>query len=284
MTSQSQIGKKLNSKHVGIFLFLLFLQACAAYSIGPIPLQWVGQSGIVVLFFSIFLGRRIRIFPGFYMLVIFLMWTLGVTLANMLSADYSVLVPPLATTPYLVYVSLRFFTLLSFISTVGVTYWLMEANQGEKFIRQCAYLGVIVALYGLYVYLAQVKGWPEIPRTRVGTTGKEQITVFTYAFHRAMGSFREPSHLAEWLILPLFFSMSLKSWKGVFLSLVIGSVLLLTGSLTGIVSSLFGFSMAALLGLRRLVPESAKPLKYILPLVVAGIIFSLLVSRNEEGS
>lgn len=279
-----QINSPLNSTHVKIFVFLLFLQACAAYSIGPVPLQWIAQAGIVLLFLWLFLRRHIRVFTSFHLLMIFLMWTLGVTLANMLSTDYSVLVPPLATTPYLVYVSLRIFTLVTFIATVGITYWLMEANQGETLIRRCAYLGVIVAIYGFYVYLAQVKGWPEIPRTRVGTTGREQITVFSYAFHRAMGSFREPSHLAEWLILPLFFSLSLKSWKGILLPLIIGSVLLLTGSLTGILSSLFGISVAALFAVRRLIPESARGLKYLIPIVIAGIVFSLLVVKNNDGS
>ncbi|MCB0386746.1 MAG: O-antigen ligase family protein, partial [Bdellovibrionales bacterium] len=263
---------------------ILFVQALGAYSIGPVPIPWFAQIGVIALFFWLFARRQVRLFPGFPVLMVFIMWAIGITLTNMMLDDYSLYLPPKATTPYMVYVGLRFVNLLAFISAVGVTYWLLQRNQGNLLIRNITIIGAAAALYAAYVYLAQLKGWPELPRTRVGTSGDEQLTVFTYAFHRAMGSFREPSHLAQWLVLPLFMSLSLKGWKGLLTSLAMGAMLLLSGSLTGILSALFGILGAAVFNVKRIIPEVKKIAKILVPLAVASVIFSLMVSRNIEGS
>ena len=87
---------------------------------------------------------------------------------------------------------------------------------------------------------------PSVPGCRnqhvsdFGTDGLAQTASFSYAFHRATGTFREPSMLAAWLITPLFLSMSSSYRRGVLYSAVIGSVILLTGSLTGVAAILIG--------------------------------------------
>ncbi|MCB0366879.1 MAG: O-antigen ligase family protein [Bdellovibrionaceae bacterium] len=271
-------------KFTYVFSLLLLAQALGAYAIGPVPIPWFAQTGVVALFFWLFARRQVRLFPGFSVVMVFLIWAIGTTLTNMMLEDYSLYLPPKATTPYLVYVGLRFINLLSFASAVGVTYWLLQRNQANLLIRNLTIIGGIVALYAGYVYVAQLKGWPELPRTRVGTSGEEQLTVFTYAFHRAMGSFREPSHLAQWLVLPIFMSLSIKGWRGLVASLLMGAMMLLSGSLTGILSTMVGLLGAAAFNVRRLIPEIKKISRILVPLAVASVIFSLMVSRNIEGT
>ncbi|HJP60778.1 MAG TPA: hypothetical protein VJ865_12295, partial [Gemmatimonadaceae bacterium] len=99
-------------------------------------------------------------------------------------------------------------------------------------------IGVIIAGLAIYIYVAQQYGLWEPPRTRIGTAGAAQVLFFGY--RRALGTFREPSHLAEWLVLPFFLSFVLKGRASRFSGLVIGLALLLTVSLGGIGSAVAG--------------------------------------------
>ena len=97
-------------------------------------------------------------------------------------------------------------------------------------VQRTTAVGVLCAAMALYIYVAQLSGLPEPPRTRMGTGGDQQATTFTYAFHRAMGTFQEPGDLASWLVLPLFLSFLARGrYKnlGSIAIAALGSVLLL---------------------------------------------------------
>ena len=230
----------------GGFAVCILATALAAYNVGPIPISWIGDAGLFALGLLVF--SRVRPAPGTGWLIAYIVWSAVVTIATASVSDYGSLMPPLATTPYPVFVALRFLEILSFAGTVQVVYWLLSRGHEAAVSRYLVVLGFIVSLAAAYIYLAQVFGLPEPPRNRMGTRGGEQATVFTYAFHRAMGTFREPSHLAEWLIVPLFLGVrgiQERSFK--LYTAAIASILLLTGSLTGILSALFGIGLATVL-------------------------------------
>lgn len=264
-----------------IFILLFFMNALGAYSLLSVPLQWVSQVGIIGLFFWIISKGKTPNFLGVTILLSLVCWAIFITVLKMIVSDASALMPPKATTGYLPYVSLRLINLLAFAAVINCSTWLLNKNQGRKIVDAISNIGVIISLYALYVYAAQVYGLPELPRSRQGTDGGEQLTHFTYAFHRAMGSFREPSHLAEWLLLPFmmtFASSGHKSLKG----LIIAATILLSGSLTGMLGVVGGFFIAATLSLGHWSRVTGQLIKVLLPIAFAGIIFSSIISVNEK--
>jgi len=230
----------------GGFAACMLATALAAYNIGPIPIQWIGQSGFLVLGLVVLsTGRRV---PGTGWLLAYIAWSAILTIGTASVSDYERLMPPLATTPYPVFVALRFLEILSFAGAVHVVYWLLSQGREPAVSRYLVGLGFVVSVAAAYIYLAQVLGLPEPPRNRMGTGGGEQVTVFSYAFHRAMGTFREPSHLAQWLIVPLFLSIrGIRKSSFKLSAATMASILLLTGSLTGILSALLGIALAVVL-------------------------------------
>jgi len=98
-----------------------------------------------------------------------------------------------------------------------------------------------------------------------------------------MGSFREPSHLAEWLVLPFFMTFWSKSYWNLGARITIVFVILLTGSLTGIIAVSIGYLFAILIvfSLRR---SLMSLLKIGLVLLFTGYLFSLIAFPYEGGS
>lgn len=244
----------------------LFCNMMAAYNFGPIPVDWLSRiifiGGTAMMFFS----GTLPSVPAFSSLGLLFIWGLIATVGGLLdnSIDFRM---PFLTTPYPVFVALRFMNLLA---PLGCAYLVVAASERYSFNKVATFviwLGTIGALYAIYVYFAEVYGLPELTRTRMGTGGGEQATKFSYDFHRALGSFREPSHLAEWLLAPLFTSFSIRNRIFNFHTLVMLLAMLLTGSLAGIAGLAVGIFMATMLGN----PLRAKSWK-----VVGGFLGALL--------
>lgn len=268
--------------------FAIFLNALQAYSIFSIPVSWIGNALIVLLSgFFILVERKFSLFRGAQAFLFFSLWVVVDFLTILVAGPPAPESPAKATLGYYPYVSLRFFNIFACGITIFLVYWLICRGKKNQIINFCINLGLVISLYSIYVYYAQLHGLPEIPRTRLGTSGEAQATAFTYAFHRAMGTFREPSHFAEWLLLPLF--LSLYKSKNVFnyKTLIIALALAMTGSLTGI-AGFFGGSLIAVLLCVRLNTKVVMPaLKIISLAVVAGIIFAFFVtikSGEKESS
>ena len=227
-----------------LFALTLVLNALGAYSLFGVPMQWMSQVLTIYLFMWIGFKSNLRLAPGMVLFVFLFVYALLVTSYKSVTGDYYRFIPPKATTSYFPYLALRFFTFASFGAIAFATYWLLLRGYRKKVLEFLALLCLYFSLAALYIYVAQTYGLPEPPRSRVGTSGGEQMTTFTYAFHRAMGTFREPSHLAEWLILPLLVTLTQKGWKFTVARVVGITTLFLTGSLTGMGAILGGLASA----------------------------------------
>ncbi len=229
------------------FLLGMLFNGLAAYSIFSIPIPWIGASVVNgALIMALFFVRVSQ--PCHLPLILVMMcWAFLITMVNF-SADYEELMPSLSTTPYGTFVFLRFLELVTFVSTLVIVHSLCARGYYDRLIRSIVLLGSALAVAAAYMYAAQLYGWWEPPRTRMSTGGSEMgATVFSYAFHRATGTFREPSHLAEWLIVPFFFSMAHKKTSLNVHSALICSVVLLTGSMNGVLAVSAGLAVALVL-------------------------------------
>ncbi|MFV1976252.1 MAG: hypothetical protein ACC651_10930, partial [Candidatus Scalindua sp.] len=197
--------------------------------------------------------------------------------------DFSHLLPPGATTGYYLFIFLRYLQYLVFLAVYFLSVKYLEKNGLLHLANMVVVSGVVVSAYAVYVYMAQIYGLPEIFRGRIGTGGGDQPVAFTYAFHRAMGSFREPSHLAQWLVLPFFMTFIGKSLWYLAARIIIVFVVLMTGSLTGIVaiSSGYIFSMLVVFTLRKAI---ASTIGLLAVLFLAWSLFYMVALPNEGGS
>jgi len=264
---------------------ILVLNALAAYALGPIPIPWLATLSAIAVCVLLFATSSIRLPPGTAWVLIFSVWALGVTLGNLALSD-PLNLPERATTGYSTYVTLRFVQILSFLCLLPIIHKAM-AREDERILEFVIQLGVVVSLFSIYVYLAQTMGFWEPPRTRMGTSGEAQATRFTYAFHRAMGSFREPSHLAEWLVLPCFLSLanwSKLGWVGPARSILMFGVMALTGSLTGFGALGVGLVAAWVLTMNGTLRSVFRPMKLVLPIILALGIFAVFKSGTGGAS
>lgn len=215
-----------------------------AYSLLGIPFPWFGLALAPIAATFLLAQNRLISFPGLSILVLYVLNALLVNVCSCCVSDFAGLMPSLSTTPYLVFVALRFLTILSALSFALLLWLLLRRGLGERLKGFLIGLGCFVSIVALYIYAAQKFGWYEIPLTRRGTSGVAVDNVrFSYAFHRLLGTFREPSHLAEWLILPMFLAFS-EGKKRLPSQVLMSVTMLMTGSMTGICSSAIGFVAA----------------------------------------
>jgi hypothetical protein len=220
-----------------LFAALFACTGLAAYNFGPVPFPWLAEVGFVALAAALILfTNRVRLVPGGGAFFLFVAWTLFVQTLN--AGRFNALMPRGATLSYPSFVLARYLNILAFAGVLYVAYWLLTEGKGPELVRWIVRIGVAIAIAAIYIYVAQQFGLPEPPRTRVGTAGAAQVLFFGY--RRALGTFREPSHLAEWLLLPLFLSFALRGRRARLSSVVIGGALLLTVSLGGIASCIGG--------------------------------------------
>lgn len=249
MTSQSSVVYRLSGpvggQGVPLLLFALAaLSGLEAYAIFGIPLQWLSQCFVLLAAAYCASAYHIWTFPGWKLHAAYFVYAATMTLANALMYDYANKLPVGATTQYSAFVTLRLVSIVAFSAATFVGYSAMLRSPTQV-LRIVYSVGCLVALLSIYIYFAQVFGAWEPPRSRLGTNGGEQVTRFTYAFHRAMGTFREPSHLAQWLVLPVFSSFAFGA--STFVKFLLVAVLLLTGSLTGIIPTFSMLTISALL-------------------------------------
>ena len=279
-------SRRLRLSAVTALFYPAFVYATAfdAYDLGPIPVVWFVRLATLIALVVVGITCRLPRLPGsstfVWMLLVGGMTTAVHVLKN---PEYAQLLPSLGTTNYFLFVALRLVAILAFLATALLVFWLLKTGYFAFIVRATTLVGTIVALTALYIYFAQLNALPELPRTRMGTSGAEQPTRFTYDFHRATGSFREPAYLAEWLVLPFMLSLTYPGKRPInFHSATIGTVLLLTGSLTGIVGSLAGFAVALVLTRASLRSRIQLFFAFIGILVVAWLAFTG-VARSYEG-
>jgi len=243
---------------LGVILYTL-----EAYTIGSIPLSWISNLAIILSACVLLSGRRIRV-PAWPVALISLY--LGVSLFALVwynVSECTPAMPPRATSSYPVFIALRVFAILAFISAMISGYFTVVANYYTKLLTLQRWVLVFVFISALYIYFAQIHGMWEPLRNRMGTGGQDFSTEpmeFSYIFHRATGTFREPSHMAEFvsatmlLILPaLTYHKTYKTarFKVIFVVAFI-LVFILSGSLLGLIAFVAGFSIYMMSGGKRL--------------------------------
>ncbi len=263
---------------------ILVCNALDAYSVGPVPVSWLGQAAAIAVALYLVVREPIRLPPGGILWPLLMVWGIALSVFQGALEDYASMMPPMATTPYPIFIALRMLSLLSTTSTIVIGCFLLQNGQRDLMSRQLVQLGMIVSLFAIYVYVAYRFGWPEPPRTRVGTFGEGQSTTFTYAFHRAMGSFREPSLMASWLTTPLLLCFADPRRTAWIPALCMAMALLLSGSLSGVMGMILGMGCGFVL----LYPFGVIPVRLLvggtLIFIVAGMAFSLLAVANNNGS
>lgn len=92
-----------------VFVCFIF-NALAAYSLRGIPLPWLGLALATVAAVVCFTKTRMGIptFPGGSFLLIYFLYALLLNCYYYAGGQFETLVPPLNTTPYAVFISLRF--------------------------------------------------------------------------------------------------------------------------------------------------------------------------------
>lgn len=256
------------------------LSALDAIAIGPIPATWI--SNVLPIFATVVLRAEFRAVPTslYFLLAWAFLIQVWALLCGAVGVCYQYQMPSLSTTPYPVFIALRFLPLAMVISTLAIMGALQDRqNELFKFVVR---LGTWISAIALYVYVAQLVGLPDIPRTRLGTDGMEVTNVsFSYAFHRATGTFREPSGMAVWLILPFFLSFRSPSWR----TYLMGAAIMLSGSMTSYVAVFGGATISTVF----LFAKSTQRKIWLLRLpIIAGLVvifayltFGLLVHTNS---
>ncbi len=278
---QDDAGQPLARFALHSFLLLFFMTAASAYSVASIPIPWMASAAMIGLAIGIIgFTNRIRIVPGVALLLLFTVWTLLITAVH--AADFVGMMPAKASLPYWAYVTIRYVNILAFVAALYTTYWLVSEGKGPLLTRGIVVAGFIIALVSIYIYFAHIFHLPELPRTRAGTSGLEQATIFSGEqgfYFRATGTFREPANLAEWLILPFFLSFSLQGRERKVYVAIIGLTILLTMSLTGIFSIVAG----VLAGVFLTRPFSGRTYKMLLGAVLFVVIAYFVLGNVTVG-
>lgn len=260
------------------FFFMLLLDALGAYSLSGIPVPWFAYLfGVFGLLTTLPL-KRVEISPGTKLLVFLIIYACFVQFMRIIQGWHFTM-PSLAPTPYQIFILTRFVVLIGFVCIVTFTYKIALNYGLDLFLNILFFVMFILVVAALYIYIAQIFGLWEPPRTRLGTGGQDflrnQIS-FSYMFHRALGTFREPSHLAEWLISPMLLLFVYKDYKAKFLLVFAGLALVLTGSLLGVLMLLVGWFLLAIFAKKTTVIKISS---ISIAVLGVGLLFSYFVLK-----
>lgn len=265
---------------VAFLMVLVLVNGLGAYSVGGIPMQWIGNIAALAVGGALLVVGR-ETLPGTATLIALLAYCATLNLLSLFREGSDRSMPPLATTDYLSFIGLRYATFGVFLVVATLTYFLARRGRAQGIANGVTMIAVLLSLFAVYVYLAHVYGLPEPERSRMGTGGGEQAVRFSYQFHRAMGSFREPSHLAEWLIGPLYLSLLGKGRHALLPTTIISLTLVLSGSLTGLLSAGLGF-LLALLWCRKFNATLRLTSSSLIPALVAAILFTIVAVSYSD--
>lgn len=232
---------------------MVLLSAMAAYSIVvPLPFYALVPAGIACVYMWLRGGIEV---PSYLALVLFYMsYAALVQIWHLIAGVYSEM-PNLATTPYYLFIATRYVSIFGFVLSFVCAYGVALRAGVHSALEVLSFCLGAVVVAGLYIYAAQRLGYWEPPRTRMGTGGQDfarEGVRFSYAFFRAIGTFREPSHLAQWMGGLIFLLLPLGSVRALVIGALAILLLGLTGSALGLISLTAGTATALLLRARRL--------------------------------
>ena len=189
----------------------LFFYSLDAYSFFDVPFSWIGLSGIFLI--AIFSDYKILLNSKLYLIILILLMP---TFFNNIS-----------TATDLNFI-LRFFNLVSFFVVILFSLKFFDNSQNTKFINLLQKLILVLSIFAIYSYLAQIYDLPEIIRNRSNTGllgDSSQTTFWKNEPHRMVGSFREPVLLASTL-LPLYFLYLFSTRKLHLITVILSSIVI----------------------------------------------------------
>ena len=224
---------KIKLKFFIIGIFLIFLDS---FSMFKIPLPWIGLMLCVVTCFQKKIMPHVKLFCSLIILFILLILITLVTLENNKAP--------------LDFIVLRILNIISF--GIIVNYFTLQDYQDVNRLKIENYLIILGGLFSIIAILIFILNMYNLQDLNIidqlknrPTTGKgdQYLSKFDFAFNnhsvlfdRAYGTFREPSLLANALILPFFLSIKNRKY---FISIIIGICIYLTYSLAIFFALLF---------------------------------------------
>lgn len=264
-----------------LFGLMILLDALRAYTVLGVPIPWFSYAcaliGLILVVKKT--DMRIRIPPASSIVFLLIGYALVVQLLNT-GMGHSYSMPSKATTGYWMFITARFGTLGGFFIVLTFTYNVARRIGTDKLMGIVSAIAVFVIAAALYIYAAQTLGLWEPPRNRLGTGGQDFLSTpvrFTYAFHRLLGTFREPSHFAEWIVGPLLILWFLPRTVYHRIVTILGFVALaLTGSLLGALELLAALSIVVVA--RLLSGRVPKRLLWVPLSIVFGVLTATFVT------
>jgi len=238
-----------NGVGVDYLLFIVAFTASGlgAYSLGFFPYQWLAFGLAFAALVEAARARTLAQPPVTLLLYLLLLtWAGAVTLFQLNAGEW--------LWPEWRFALLRICKIAGFAVVLWCTYTIVRRYSLDVLADSIVTVGVVMSVVALYYYFAQLNGWPELPRNRPGVTGGDQAVVFTYPFHRLLGTFLEPSLFADWMLLPMFLAWYRlrdggRWWDGR-LGVILGAVLL-TGSIAAYSALAAAFATIAILWLAK---------------------------------
>jgi len=221
-----------NLKLNGIIIAIFFI-SLDAYSLGNIPIQWIGLSLLLLLF--IFNFKKIT--SNFSSIVYLVLALVILPIFFEIFSNFEILLER--------NYQLRLFNYFSFFLVIYVSHSFLQTIDLKLFMDQLEKLLIIISVISIYIYLSQIFDLYEPIRNRSNTNllGNDAQSVFwPYEPHRAMGTFREPvlfvSYVFPLSLILLFGKKNISSISILIIALSLGltrSDLLRIFAITGIV-------------------------------------------------
>lgn len=244
--SDSRLGISRGRLIASCLIVVLLCDTLAAYNIYALPIPWLAYLFAVVGLALTHRGRTLRLVPGVVVVAMVILYAAAVQTVWSLKGIVWPM-PSGATTSYALFTVTRFVVLAGFGIVLLFSYNSCVQLGTARLIQLLVRVAVLIAIVTLYIYAAQMVGWWEPPRTRMGTGGQDFLRErlsFTYQYHRALGTFREPSHLAQWLVGPFLIVLAGGSGqRSLWVLGVLGATLILTGSVIGFLCAVAGISI-----------------------------------------
>lgn len=230
---------------VATYIFLMLaVDGLGAYSLLGIPVPWFAYC--IAVGALIHLSRFSRVMlPGGSVFLVMLIAYAGFVHAVSVLRGEEYFLPARMTTPYALFIASRFAVLVGSLLVSALIYTTAMRFGTSVIIYTTLAAMAFLAVAAIALYAAQVFGYWEPPRNRMGTGGQDYLSdamTFQYEFHRAAGTFREPSHLAQWIAAPLLLLFVSRGQIATVLWGIVGCVLVLSGSLLGVLGLLVGLA------------------------------------------
>lgn len=193
-------------------LLLLFLDS---YQIFSVPLTWVGNGLLFMIFLFTSIKKKIKLNQITLILVLI---SLVPTLINTVNNDID-----------LNYLILRIFSFTAFVYILNVT---LNLNNQKGILTALNKVYLAVLIFSLYSFLSQIFNFYEPYRNRPGTgiLGFDaQSNFWISSSHRMVGTFREPIFLVS-LLFPAFLVLHYKIGGRTYFYLLSGLIFGLTKS------------------------------------------------------